>query len=84
MDLARAPRRARLTARKKGSGYENGCEHGRDCYVRHISMNCFKNNRALLLDLCIGHMTHISHVILPPSFTFQRFYFIFELKRVAV
>ena len=23
MDLARAPRRARLTARKKGSGYEN-------------------------------------------------------------
>ena len=24
MDLARAPRRARLTARKKGSGYENG------------------------------------------------------------
>ena len=24
MDLARAPRRRRLTARKKGSGYENG------------------------------------------------------------
>ena len=24
LDLARAPRRARLTARKKGSGYENG------------------------------------------------------------
>jgi hypothetical protein len=24
MDLARAPRRARLTARKKDSGYENG------------------------------------------------------------
>ena len=24
MDLARAPRRAPLTARKKGSGYENG------------------------------------------------------------
>ena len=23
LDLARAPRRARLTARKKGSGYEN-------------------------------------------------------------
>jgi hypothetical protein len=28
MDLARAPRRAPLTARKKGSGYENG--RGRD------------------------------------------------------
>ena len=30
MDLARAPCRAPLTARKKGSGYENGdkqCEH---------------------------------------------------------
>ena len=26
LDLARAPRRARLTARKKGSGYENGLE----------------------------------------------------------
>ena len=26
MDLARAPRRARLTARKKGSGYENELE----------------------------------------------------------
>ena len=26
LDLARAPRRARLTARKKGSGYENGYE----------------------------------------------------------
>ncbi len=24
-DLARGPRRAPLTARKKGSGYENGC-----------------------------------------------------------
>ena len=24
LDLARAPRRRRLTARKKGSGYENG------------------------------------------------------------
>ena len=27
MDLARAPRRARLTARKKGSGYENDLSH---------------------------------------------------------
>ena len=27
MDLARAPRRARLTARKKGSGYENVTKH---------------------------------------------------------
>ena len=27
MDLARAPCRAPLTARKKGSGYENECEH---------------------------------------------------------
>ena len=27
MDLARAPRRARLTARKKGSGYENEHAH---------------------------------------------------------
>jgi hypothetical protein len=27
MDLARAPRRAPLTARKKGSGYENGALH---------------------------------------------------------
>ena len=26
MDLARAPRRAPLTARKKGSGYENGTQ----------------------------------------------------------
>ena len=26
MDLARAPRRAPLTARKKGSGYENACK----------------------------------------------------------
>ena len=26
MDLARAPRRAPLTARKKGSGYENGID----------------------------------------------------------
>jgi hypothetical protein len=26
MDLARAPRRARLTARKKGSGYENASD----------------------------------------------------------
>ena len=26
MDLARAPRRAPLTARKKGSGYENGVD----------------------------------------------------------
>ena len=26
LDLARAPRRARLTARKKGSGYENGLD----------------------------------------------------------
>ena len=28
MDLARAPRRARLTARKKGSGYENALGPG--------------------------------------------------------
>ena len=28
LDLARAPRRARLTARKKGSGYENGFYSG--------------------------------------------------------
>ena len=28
MDLARAPRRAPLTARKKGSGYENGSLRG--------------------------------------------------------
>ena len=27
MDLARAPRRAPLTARKKGSGYENAFTH---------------------------------------------------------
>ena len=27
MDLARAPRRAPLTARKMGSGYENGSVH---------------------------------------------------------
>ena len=27
MDLTRAPRRAPLTARKKGSGYENEAEH---------------------------------------------------------
>ena len=27
MDLARAPRRARLTARKKGSGYENARQY---------------------------------------------------------
>ena len=30
MDLARAPRRAPLTARKKGSGYENGPDIGPD------------------------------------------------------
>ena len=29
LDLARAPRRARLTARKKGSGYENAKAHAR-------------------------------------------------------
>ena len=29
MDLARAPRRAPLTARKKGSGYENGCNQNK-------------------------------------------------------
>ena len=28
MDLARAPRRRPLTARKKGSGYENGATYG--------------------------------------------------------
>jgi hypothetical protein len=31
MDLARAPRRARLTARKKGSGYENVITSERFC-----------------------------------------------------
>ena len=31
MDLARAPRRARLTARKKGSGYENDVKIGPKC-----------------------------------------------------
>ena len=30
LDLARAPRRARLTARKKGSGYENEASPDRD------------------------------------------------------
>ena len=35
MDLARAPRRARLTARKKGSGYENGS--GAVFYILSIS-----------------------------------------------
>jgi hypothetical protein len=29
MDLARAPRRRPLTARKKGSGYENGLDYAR-------------------------------------------------------
>jgi hypothetical protein len=31
MDLARAPRRRPLTARKKGSGYENGQDLDRMC-----------------------------------------------------
>ena len=33
MDLARAPRRRPLTARKKGSGYENGTYH-----VYHVAL----------------------------------------------
>ena len=35
MDLARAPRRARLTARKKGSGYENGQRH-----IKQMQIEC--------------------------------------------
>ena len=31
MDLARAPCRAPLTARKKGSGYENGLVQNKQC-----------------------------------------------------
>jgi hypothetical protein len=33
LDLARAPRRARLTARKKGSGYENGASRYAKCKI---------------------------------------------------
>ena len=33
MDLARAPRRARLTARKKGSGYENVLSYEYSCVI---------------------------------------------------
>ena len=33
LDLARAPRRAPLTARKKGSGYENGVTRCNDFHA---------------------------------------------------
>ena len=38
MDLARAPRRARLTARKKGSGYENGYRRKINLVPRHFPL----------------------------------------------
>ena len=52
MDLARAPRRAPLTARKKGSGYENGQIHiklASDWPQRNIwfIVNMNKNTQAL-------------------------------------
>ena len=55
MDLARAPRRRPLTARKKGSGYENGHAQSFDSSHfwfagRHYQVNkrdvvCFSKNR---------------------------------------
>ena len=42
LDLARAPRRARLTARKKGSGYENARDH-----------NTYCQNGSLLTDVVV-------------------------------
>ena len=60
MDLARAPRRAPLTARKKGSGYENVCApltarfKKTDILVKDLDGNfaCFKHCiKQIILDL---------------------------------
>ena len=42
LDFARAPRRAPLTARKKGSGYENDikCIKLTFCYCQYYTSNC--------------------------------------------
>ena len=46
MDLARAPRRAPLTARKKGSGYENENATDRNLDPRLIAIYCCRSERA--------------------------------------
>ena len=47
MDLARAPRRARLTARKKGSGYENApAQKAAEC--RSILIGSLRSRRYLI------------------------------------
>ena len=46
MDLARAPRRRPLTARKKGSGYENGIAS-----FDHIFLKCSEFSSARSKDL---------------------------------
>jgi hypothetical protein len=45
MDLARAPRRAPLTARKKGSGYENDHKAFRADYITRITARNFNAKR---------------------------------------
>ena len=61
MDLARAPRRAPLTARKKGSGYENGKG---PIYVLHMVVNPVVN--LTNVDLWRLHKTFNS-IYLPPN-----------------
>ena len=56
MDLARAPRRAPLTARKKGSGYENGLYYSR-LFVqkmrafRRLVLECFYKQKTTKITL---------------------------------
>ena len=55
MDLARAPRRARLTARKKGSGYENAIQFDQFRLI-------FKGNKSLEYCCLVIHLTSVSTI----------------------
>ena len=55
MDLARAPRRAPLTARKKGSGYENVLIDNLDSSP--VSDACFLHTVCILLASRVSTLT---------------------------
>ena len=59
MDLARAPRRAPLTARKKGSGYENGPKPAKVGLHRRLSDNRF-NRRFEHTTYCVVEMLKLN------------------------
>jgi hypothetical protein len=76
MDLARAPRRAPLTARKMGSGYENGAMHRE---AEHPSSTHARKRNWILINKYGNKLSHEENEApghdLEPRFCVKALYF---------